>query len=684
MKNESTELSDLLKEALDLWVDFSGVDPEAKSWEITMSDSWDDFDFRRSYEQLQKSLKSDPTGVTACMLLRAYLENYQKCTSIPLTDILEEPEEYIENLRKFKRLKEIVENSIVAETVDDFKDFIVKAAKHYEYDETKVSKLFDNREHIGMSRFYALEAAKKLTEYQFSRGKHDKKIPMIYKGILKFPSIQMAINFLASHEESLIALALIRDEYNDFYSHFAFLIKNGENTFLLSDDEKWVHPMQKKMSRRPDRHLDRKEFVDYLPYQLMDKFDNEKVDPDQSKATLLSPIKDLPVYQIVWLTVLFEKLRQNFWDKRHNLKQLSHFMGTVSDGYSSVKQLNDAKRDASNFPVHIPATKLPKVTNKEVTTESMINDWDHEPTRQNEWLEKRYEKLIPDFAINPDLGLLDEKELKLLEDGKDESNHKWFGKEKPKPLIKRAIQGPVNKEALKHCSDLKVMPETNFGTMESLQKTQRWHSRYNKATLIKYYAQKEYEDRHEEVIKWLKNQAQSQKDRLIKIAITGEFKSQGLKSVGFGTKYSDESKNFLSLNRGEGPISSSWGHYWAILGEVDYHKSKYYCPITGAVATLFAVFEPKTAIALADVLGCKVKDLPDVMRNWWKGNAYYGNSILDNVDPMEWVVDDPWSDKITFAVIIPFSKRAFKQLRKEAGLEPLNFDDLPEKRYGRR
>lgn len=683
MNNESIELSNLLKEALDLWVDFAGVDPEAKSWKITMSDSWGDMDFRRSYEQLQKSLKSDYTGVTACMLLRAYLENYQKCTFISLTDVLEEPKDYIENLRKFKRLKEIIENSIIAETVDDFKDFIVKAAKHYEYDETKASEIFDNREHIGMSRFYALEAAKKLTEYQFSRGKHDEKIPMIYKGILKFPSIQMAINFLASHEESLIALALIRDELNDFYSHFAFLIKNGKNTFLLSDDENWVHPMQKNMSRRPDRHLERKEFSNYLPYQLIDKFDDEKVDPDQSKATLLSPIKDLPVYQIVWLTVLFEKLRQIFWDKKRNLKQLSHFMGTVSAGYSSVKQLNDAKRDISNLPVHIPAIKLSKVMNKEITTESMINDWDIEPTRQNEWLEKRYEKQIPDFAINPDLGLLNEKELKLLEDGKDKSNYGWFRKEKPKPLITKALQGIVNKEALSYCSDLKVMPDTNFGTMESLQKTQRWYSRYNKANLIKYYAQKEYEERHEEVLEWLKKQAQSQKDRLIKIAVTGEFKSQGLKSVSFGTEYSDEPKNLLRLNRGEGPISSSWFKKQIILGKADYHKSKYYCPITGAVATLFAVFEPKTAIALADVLGCKVKDLPDVMRNWWKGNAYYGNSILDNVDPMEWVVNDPWSREIEFAVIIPFSKRAFKQLRKEAGLEPLNFDDLPEKRYGK-
>jgi len=42
------------------------------------------------------------------------------------------------------------------------------------------------------------------------------------------------------------------------------------------------------------------------------------------------------------------------------------------------------------------------------------------------------------------------------------------------------------------------------------------------------------------------------------------------------------------------------------------------------------------------------------------------------------VVKDPWK-KLRFTVVIPISRRAFKKLRKEFGLPPVNFDEWPER-----
>jgi hypothetical protein len=678
------EAAKILTEALDIWVDLSGVDPEQTSFTISLGRGMSELDFHDCHHQLKKGLEMDHTGVTTCMLLRGFVDYYMKVTGISLDYIIREQEDFEKEIGKVKRLRSLMERPVVADAVKEFRDYIIKAAKHYGYDHKKVDEAFEDRDAVGMSRYHALLAAERLTEYQFSSGKYDPEPPQFYKGILKFPSIQMAINFMASHKQSIIALALIRDDYNDLYSHFAFMLKNGENTYLLSDDEEWVHPMQKEMSRRPDRHLERKEFLGYLPYQLIDKFDDEEVDPDKGKGSLLASIKDLPIKQIVWLTVVFEKLRQIFWNEKRQLKQISHFMGNVSAGYSSVKQLKEGKpKQGANLPVHISAFKLPKVKKKEVTTKSMEEDWEREPTKQNEWLEKRYEKHVPDFVLNPDLRKLSAKQVKLLEDGKkkEETEPHWYTP--PKVLLRYAIQGRVNKKALDHCrSDLRVMPETHFGTVEQLQKTQRWHARYNKATMIRYYAEKEFIEREEKIRQWWKDSIKEQRDRLIEIAVRGELMAPYVKPrMGFESGRDIQEANLVRMNKGKSPFGGSWGKAVAIIGSIDWHRSKYYCPLTDSVATLFVTMEPKTAEALAIVLGCKVKDLPDVLQNWWKGDEYIGNSILENLDPMEWVVKDPWKE-LSFKVIIPFSRRGFKRMRKELGLDPVDFEALEDEGRG--
>ena len=91
---------------------------------------------------------------------------------------------------------------------------------------------------------------------------------------------------------------------------------------------------------------------------------------------------------------------------------------------------------------------------------------------------------------------------------------------------------------------------------------------------------------------------------------------------------------------------------------------------------IFAVIRPNTAQALADILNCEIKDLPDVLQHWTKVNKYYGNSILDNIDPMEWCVKDPWSEKINFSIVVSLSKRAFKKRRKELGLKPIDWEEI--------
>jgi len=46
-----------------------------------------------------------------------------------------------------------------------------------------------------------------------------------------------------------------------------------------------------------------------------------------------------------------------------------------------------------------------------------------------------------------------------------------------------------------------------------------------------------------------------------------------------------------------------------------------------------------------------------------------GNSILDKLDPLDWVIDNPWR-KLNLDLSIGFSYMEYKKERKKRGLDP--------------
>lgn len=666
----STNTENKLKKALDLWVDISGVNPEQTSFKINFNNHYSDIQLYKCHKELKNSLALDTTGITTWMLLRGFLDGYIKNTVVSLKTIIDKNIDFQNQIFKINELISILNNPCIAKLEQDFKDLLITASSHYDFDEEKIKKIFNSKIAIANARYNAFKASKELKQYQFSRGQFDQNQPSFYKRILKFPNLQMAVNFLASHKESIITLALLRDEYNDFYSYFVFLCKNGKNIYVLSDDEEWSHPMQKEMSRRPDRHLDKKMFIDYLPYQLIDNIDDN--DPDKHKATLLAPISDLAINQLVWLIMMFDQIHQRFFCKKQQSEHLSYFISNnINSTVNNIKLLNDYKTNKtnSNLPVSISDFRLPNVKRSEITTEKMKKEWEIEPTRQNEWLEKRYEKHISDFILNPKLNLLSNDERKMLKD--DNTKNYSLLRKKNNPLLSHAVQD----EAVDSHYDLQTLPQSDFGTKEELEKKQKWYARFNKAVTISYYARKEFKERKEEIQQWWKTETQKQKDRLIDIAVKGEFIIPSLRLESpFDSSYSGKPINIMKFYKYK-PNATFCLRERSVLGKYDYIKNKFYCPITGAVASIYACMEAKTANDLAAILNCQINDLPYVLQHYNKQRLYRGNSILDNIDPMEWALTNPWTD-MYFLLVIPFSKRGLKRKRKEMGLDS-DLEKLP-------
>ena len=103
--------------------------------------------------------------------------------------------------------------------------------------------------------------------------------------------------------------------------------------------------------------------------------------------------------------------------------------------------------------------------------------------------------------------------------------------------------------------------------------------------------------------------------------------------------------------------------------------NKHLCAVNGALATLRGLIIPSTQADVAAMTGIPESEQPEWLR-FMKPECYSGNSILNNIDPMERVLENPWR-KLPLKMRIYLSVSAFKQLRKELGLEPFtDFDSL--------
>lgn len=58
-----------------------------------------------------------------------------------------------------------------------------------------------------------------------------------------------------------------------------------------------------------------------------------------------------------------------------------------------------------------------------------------------------------------------------------------------------------------------------------------------------------------------------------------------------------------------------------------------------------------------------IEDMPDVLQHWNKYEPYVGNHILNRIDPLEWMIENPWLELNT-KIQIHLSKRAFNNLKK--------------------
>ena len=648
-----------MERAFDLWVELTGLDPNATTLRGR------EIEIHQMNQQLKDSLKlNDPLGLTTPMLLNCYATEFLDDEKFSINELLANGERVEACLSKAREIYRILRSESIQSQVAAFRLWLIEALKHYHVENEDVFKMAQSDEALAFLRRDALRSVERLEVHQFTQGDPDPdQRPKYVTTVHEFWDINTLIRaMLSSPALSGVSLNLVRDRL-ETSSYFAFCIRNGKRLFILTDKEDEEHPMQKYMRRRPGRDMANRIDRHHFPYGLLDlDYDyrgDAHIQPRKTtEAAVYQPhlhplrqIKDLEPDEVIWLALMFSLIEERFWKQGYQAPELSYTGGMLALSAGNTGALVAA----------YPRLEAEPVAAGDVTTDAMLGEWRRAPTQQNRWLEERYEHLVPEQVLNL---IGDDDSVPMLTDGNE--------------ITHLTVKEYEEATRFTHHPDvgrkLAALDTTSFGSREKIIADQHWTARYNKAVVIQRAAEAEYKARKNEVLEAYRSLVTANADRLLAAIARGELLAPAhrYKTEGFGDEKEPTDQNMLRVGildalpswnctRVPTPPRGTWPT----------------CYVNGTKASIVGVFHPKTAEALAILCGCDVSDLPDVLQHWTQASLYEGNPILQRIDPMEWVVENPWRN-LGMGVAIYLSKRAYNQLRKDLDLPPNRFWDQAE------
>lgn len=651
--------------ALLIWMEATGLDPK----DPDILGDWNHSEYHRNIKQAQEV---DPTALTTFMVLRSTVREFAKDQEFDGLELLEEPEKVLARTEKLRRLLKILNDPECMAEVASFQKKLKDAAKTMGLLETCQS-MIDNIQELAYIRRDALLGFKDLKVFHFGYGPRRPNPPKYNQSVIKFWNMNSVVQAAQAQPVDAITMVMVRDPV-DLFSYFCFLVVNGENITVLSDLPDSPHPLHKYMSRSRamERRFESRAMQLRFPYQLFDfKFnDDGRYTGEKQKnslartnieAVLVKPVKDLDADQALWALMMFDLLAEQYWNQKQKPVELSY----TGDG---MKQLSLKGSESKSLVLPGQALLAP-LTREDMRRENLKEVFE-EPTGQNDWMEERYGKSVPEEVFN----LIGEKKTYRLLDGSGTKP----GKMVPKTTDVGAVFN-TNTFGWKNKSwELTAIEPTHFGTPKEMESDRRFMARVNQAIVIEAAATKEFHARETEIKRWYEEKVKENLEKLLYHTALGKFDSE--KQDHPPSKDGEFVSGFAPLVLQPGNIlyqygsksAHGWGHQVKLYTMT---RTRYLCHLSGKQATVWTRFSPMTPRSLADMAGCKMEELPDVLHHWYRNEQYYGNSILDRIDPMEWKCTNPWRS-LKFEVLIGLAKSEFNRLLKKHGMKRREVKDI--------
>lgn len=685
-----TDPNELVNEAFQRWVAVTGTNPDQNSFRIGSGDGhWSDLGLKTFFDELNASRDLDPSGLTSFMLLDGAVRSYAQEMKITATDILNDPAGVEARIAPLRGLRALLADKHVVSMVGEFVDGLRTAADHYGLSadgRAGLEKLLADKLSLAFIRRDALRSLETLEAHQFLQGDGARDEIQHSRGVYEFWNINSLLRAMMAQRTSGVTLCLIRDPAVELFSFFVVAVKTGETITILTDREKVATPDFKFKTRRPDRTFDRRTGRHHFPYQLLDVRVSEdqtrlytvaKTDlvPTNVTAVEVAKIGDLEAEQFVWLVLLFDLVADRYGTQRHLLPETSYTGEMIVEPHALANGHGTIVKSGQYEPLRVAP-----LTGADVTHETTADQWEMEAKGHNRWMTDRYASRVPDRVLNPvGDGAIPELTSRVIE------------------VTGVTTITMVDDRERRYDIALKAMDPLAFGTKVSIVRDRLWTARSNQMAVVQSLALKEFDETKAELLEWYRRAVEKNIESLLTHAARGtlilpsiHMDRDATHARGWGSfdrPMITTDVESMTQRHGSSPskciprMSVPWinaytvsdrvygDDYGAMLVSGGYNQDFLHCVDDPSMrANVFTEIKPMSPIAIATICGLtSVADLPWQLHHWAQEHPYTGNSILDRIDPEEWLLKNPW-DALDFRVFICLSARSLNRRRKALGL----------------
>ena len=625
--------------------------------------------------KVKEALKLDPSGITALKILRAQTEEYAQQVGYTIQEMADNPEEVLKRVQAFNSIRKAIQSLPYADIHDRINQRVVDSITAYGCMNDKVKACLADESEMAYIQRDALRGIEEMREDVFFKGNIDTTPCKFNPALYLFWDINSVLRILGNSKESGITLCLIQDTDQAEASHFGFAIKQGANLLLISDKPKFYNPEQAHLqaSRGGSRELGERMQRLRFPYAKFGTSVNYKGQattalpgintpaPLQKEAIKLADLNELPADSIIWLVMVFDLLREKYWKQADKLadKALSYTGDMIEQPLALMEGISQALAIRDYKPLKFS----PFESTSDILTDKV--KFRVKPTRQNEWMEKLYQEQVPVELLNP----LPDQNPQL-----------------PKHLLTMPKNAGFATERMHTQYLAKLEPyklrKTYWGSPAELKHTHVWVARKNFAQTIEIAAKADFQNKIEEVKIWYKEHVLENREFWLNGLLEGKLELPGLEESGFSWNIEQrptqrKSKNALHFcMRGEDEnrkptnyFNDAWGRALFLFGGwADERHNTPLCYFQPKAAHELAYIFPECPEGIAAMAGCQVEELPIYLKNWYCREQYHGNSILDDVDPLE-TIENPWLDGFSPRVYIRFARSSVLALMKAKGMK---------------
>lgn len=628
-----------LDEKLKLWIKITGVDPleEKKSWNIPMSGKLSDWDIKKMNDKLMEVVKYDTDEATYTnIFLREYFNEFLKGKSVSFYEYLDKKNQHEVFFLECLRLKDALNEDIESE-----KSLIEEAQRvieHYAIKESPIN-IFD----IAYLKISARHNIENLSISQFKKGSSLTKELKYSNNIYMVENIGKLIETVETHATNIISLNYIYDAEEPSSSYFAFLIKNGQNIYILTDKPSYSHPNQKYMKRTPGRNMDERINKAYFPYSLtgleLSKYSVSDQNSDKIKGygyVNIGTIADMKIDEALWVTNMFVLIQDKFFTNKYEC-EIAYVGGMIQHSLIEDKN-NDLVVYNSYEKLTLPVIEQPDKIELEYEYESVGLFQDDI---------ERFKDKVDIKTINA-IGYSDN----FIDDKSLLGNSDLMSWNRPK-------------------NDLLMLNVNDYGTRDELEYRQKWIARFNFAKQIDKFSKEEYERTNKEISNWYKDKVTKNLDNIMDMVISNKLRGNEIVSPSMYGRTISKSGSIVKKYLIKEYLNDSFG--LMEIKQKDSYRSGYDCSFSGNKASIAICIFPNSTNDLIALTGCSEEEIPDVLKKWSPHEKRSsGNMILRNIDPCDWVIKDYWY-RFPLQIAIFLSKTEYNNQYKKRGLDPVKF-----------